>query len=75
MCLPGEWVGCLDGVFERGIGNICTKAMSGIRILHLEDSPRDAALVQDLIEENGLTAEMVRASDRKQFEEALKRSG
>jgi PAS domain S-box-containing protein len=75
VCLPGEWVGCLDGVFERGIGNICTKAMSGIRILHLEDSPRDAALVQDLIEENGLTAEMVRASDRKQFEEALKRSG
>jgi len=46
-----------------------------IRILHLEDSDRDAALIQDLLEAKGGTYEFIRAADRSQFEATLDQPG
>ena len=42
-----------------------------IRILHLEDSARDADFIRDLLEAEASHYEISRAANRKQFEEAL----
>jgi hypothetical protein len=44
-----------------------------IRILHLEDNPRDGELVEDLLESAGLDADIVRARGREDFEADLAR--
>jgi len=46
-----------------------------IRILHLEDSAIDAALIQDLLEAEGGTYEFIRAGNRREFEDALEHAG
>src|ERR1017187_10113813 len=46
-----------------------------IRILHLEDSARDAALIHDLLDATGGHYEMIRAENREQFEAALEQPG
>lgn len=45
--------------------------LSRIRILHLDDSPRDAELIGDKLELGGLDCEFVRVVDRAGFEAAL----
>ena len=42
-----------------------------VRILHLEDSPRDAELIQDKLEADGLACDIVRVDSRDRFEAAL----
>ncbi len=42
-----------------------------IRILHLEDSPRDAELIQAKLEAGGLVCDIVRVDSKEQFEAAL----
>lgn len=42
-----------------------------VRILHLEDSPRDAVMIADLLEAEGVHCAISTAANRKQFEEAL----
>src|SRR5687767_5754328 len=44
---------------------------SRIRILHLEDNARDADLIHELLETQGLDADFVRAAGRETFEAAL----
>ncbi len=44
-----------------------------IRILHLEDTPRDAALIQDRLATAGLLCEIVHVNSREPFESALAR--
>ena len=46
-----------------------------VRILHLEDSARDADLIRILLNAAGSRCEMIRAAHRAQFEEALERGG
>src|SRR5208282_4064833 len=46
-----------------------------IRVLHLEDNPRDAELIQARLESEGLECEIVRAQDRAGFESALALEG
>ncbi|HWD20870.1 MAG TPA: response regulator [Verrucomicrobiae bacterium] len=41
------------------------------RILHLEDSSADAELIATMLNLEGLACELIRASDRKSFEDAL----
>src|ERR1019366_6032202 len=43
------------------------------RVLHLEDSPRDAELVQVKLEAGGLACDVVLVSDKEGFESALAR--
>ena len=47
---------------------------TAVRILHLEDSPRDAARVADLLDAAGICREIVHVTDWKLFEEALEQS-
>ena len=47
------------------------QARRAIRILHLEDNPRDADLILRRLKEGDVTAEVVRAGARKAFEAAL----
>jgi two-component system, cell cycle sensor histidine kinase and response regulator CckA len=42
-----------------------------LRILHLEDSPRDAELVRDRLEDDGVSCDIRRANGRESFESAL----
>ncbi len=42
-----------------------------VRILHLEDSPRDAELIRDRLEAAGLSVDVQRAETREAFEAAL----
>lgn len=42
-----------------------------IRILHLEDSPRDAAMIRDRLEADGLVCEITWVDTQKRFEAAL----
>lgn len=42
-----------------------------LHILHLEDSPRDALLIQDCLEQGGVTADIELVNDRARFEDAL----
>lgn len=42
-----------------------------IRVLHLEDSPRDAELIHDRLEAGGIAADIVLVTDRQAFEAAL----
>src|SRR5665213_350483 len=44
---------------------------TNIRILHLEDSPRDAEIIRDRLEAEGLVCDIVRVQDRAGFESAL----
>lgn len=44
-----------------------------LRILHLEDSPRDAALVSDLLRAEGIEVEIVHVADGHAFREQLDR--
>ena len=46
-----------------------------VRILHLEDSARDAALIHDLLDAGGGHYEMIRAENREQFAAALEQPG
>lgn len=46
-----------------------------IRILHLEDDPRDAELIASEFEAHGLSADIVLAKTREEFIEALNREG
>lgn len=48
-----------------------TEPSARLRILHLEDSPRDAALVSDRLEDGGVSADLQVARDRSEFEAAL----
>ena len=45
-----------------------------LRILHLEDDPRDAELVRSLLEQEGITCQMVCVSTRSEYEEALRQN-
>jgi phosphoserine phosphatase RsbU/P len=42
-----------------------------LRLLHLEDNPKDAELIQDRLEVGGLTSSITRVSNRSGFEAAL----
>jgi len=42
-----------------------------LRILHLEDSPRDAKLIQASLEAGGLDCDVVHVKNREQFEAAV----
>jgi len=42
-----------------------------VRLLHLEDNPKDAELIHDRLEVAGLASEITRVSNRKGFEAAL----
>src|SRR5208282_6550209 len=42
-----------------------------IRVLHLEDSPRDAEIIRDRLEAEGLVCDIIRVQDRAGFESAL----
>ena len=44
-----------------------------LRILHLEDSPADSELIQELLASEGVDCEVVRLEDRQQFLEELNR--
>lgn len=46
-------------------------ATHSIRILHLEDSPRDAELIQSQLAAGGLPCDFVRVNTKEQFEAAL----
>ncbi|MFH0725823.1 MAG: response regulator, partial [Pseudomonadota bacterium] len=46
-----------------------------IRILHLEDDPADAELVQARLEEAGLSCRITLVQTRDEFDEALRRDG
>ena len=46
---------------------------SRLRILHLEDDPADVRLVQNLLREDGLNAEITTVGDRQSFLSAVKR--
>jgi two-component system cell cycle sensor histidine kinase/response regulator CckA len=46
-----------------------------IHILHLEDDPNDAALVQSTLEAGGITCTIARVDDRDDFVAALERGG
>ncbi|HZM04824.1 MAG TPA: response regulator [Candidatus Saccharimonadales bacterium] len=48
---------------------------TNIRILHLEDSPRDAEIIRDRLEAEGLVCDIVRVQDRAGFESALAAGG
>lgn len=48
---------------------------TAMRILHLEDDPRDAELVKALLEAEGFTGEIVRARDRADFAAAFESGG
>lgn len=45
--------------------------MKPIRILHLEDSPRDAQLIHDKLESEGLAFDVVHVQDQEDFKNAL----
>ena len=42
-----------------------------LRVLHLEDSRRDAELIQSMLEEEGLSCEVVHAKNQDEFEAAM----
>jgi PAS domain S-box-containing protein len=44
-----------------------------VRILHLEDNPRDSELIHELLASDGLEAEFVRVAGRQDFEAAVRR--
>jgi PAS domain S-box-containing protein len=46
-----------------------------IRVLHLEDSPRDAELIRCLLESEGVVCDIVRTDNRRAFEAALQQDG
>ena len=46
-----------------------------LRVLHLEDSPSDAALAREFLEAEGIRSEVRRVETRQQFEEALAAGG
>ena len=48
---------------------------SPLRILHLEDDVRDAALIRSALEDGGIACEMTRVQTQEDFEAALKRDG
>lgn len=48
------------------------KMHTPLRILHLEDDPRDAELVRMMLKNNGIVAEIDRVETREEFEAALK---
>lgn len=48
-----------------------SNADAPIRILHLEDNPRDANLMQDILETAGLSCEIVLVSGRGEYDAAL----
>ena len=45
-----------------------TKMKSLVRVLHLEDSPRDAELIQETLKIGGLPCEIVLANGKEGFE-------
>lgn len=60
---------------RRKSQELVERANGSLRILHLEDNPCDAEIVADLLAAGGGRYEMVRAENRKQFEEALEQPG
>ncbi|HEV7930324.1 MAG TPA: response regulator [Nitrosospira sp.] len=48
-----------------------SKEDAHIRILHLEDNPRDAQLMQDILETAGLSCDIVLVSSREEYDAAL----
>ena len=46
-----------------------------IRVLHLEDNERDAEMIRDMLESEGITCEIFRTSERTAFEFALRKGG
>jgi two-component system, cell cycle sensor histidine kinase and response regulator CckA len=44
---------------------------TSLRVLHLEDSPRDAELIHSLLEEEGLDCEILHVKTREEFEAAI----
>jgi PAS domain S-box-containing protein len=44
---------------------------SKLRILHLEDDPRDSEIVESLLIEEGIDCDMIRVSNREQFRSAI----
>jgi two-component system, cell cycle sensor histidine kinase and response regulator CckA len=46
-----------------------------LRILHLEDDPNDAALIQSTLEAGGIICETIRVQNRRDFVAALERNG
>lgn len=46
-----------------------------LRILHVEDDPQDAELIQSVLAANGLACEIVRVDTREAFEAALNQGG
>ena len=54
---------------------LMTLMESPLHILHLEDDPRDAALVQSTLETGGITCAITCVQNRERFVTALKRGG
>ena len=46
---------------------------SRLRILHLEDDPRDSEIVESLLVDEGIDCDMIRVSNRDQFRSAIER--
>jgi len=44
---------------------------SKLRILHLEDDPRDSEIVESLLIDEGIDCDMIRVSNREQFRSAI----
>src|SRR5271154_4259299 len=48
---------------------------SPLRVLHLEDDPRDAELIQETLDADGISAEVTRVETESDFVAALERGG
>ena len=64
-----------DWQIQTDIKKERAKMDSIIRILHLEDDPRDARLVQAKLEEAGLAVQITRVQERDDYETALRNEG
>ncbi len=64
-----------DELLRRKLPDAAERANGSLRILHLEDNPRDAEIVADLLAAGGGRYEMILAENRKQFEDALEKTG
>ena len=49
----------------------CELMRSKLRILHLEDDPRDSEIVESLLIDEGIDCDMIRVSNREQFRSAI----
>ncbi len=65
--------------YVEGSNDLLTKVparmKTPLRILHLEDDPFDADLVESIFQEEGIVTEIVRVETRDEFISAIKRGG